>query len=71
MEVIVAEFWAYPIWGKDMTTLTGLVNWMHDAGFDLYDFAALVARRRDNRLRGGDVIFVRRGSPLLADVSWD
>ena len=71
VEVIVAEFWAYPIWGKDMTTLTGLVNWMHDAGFDVYDFAALVARRRDNRLRGGDVIFVRRGSPLLADVSWD
>jgi hypothetical protein len=44
---------------------------MRDAGFDLYDFAALVARRRDNRLRGGDVIFVRRGSPPLKDDSWD
>jgi FkbM family methyltransferase len=71
VEVIVAEFWAYRIWGKDMTTLAELVKWMNDAGFDLYDFAALVARRRDNRLRGGDVIFVRRGSPLLKDVSWN
>ena len=71
VEVIVAEFWMYRIWGKEMTTLPDMIQWMKDAGFELYDFAALVARRRDNRLRGGDVIFVRRDSPLVKDLSWD
>ena len=39
-------------------------------GFVLYDFAALGSRRRDGRLRTGDAIFVRRGTPLMADDSW-
>jgi len=72
VEVIVSEFWTYQMW-NDATKITfaDLLVWLRDAGFVLYDFAALAERRRDHRLRNGDVIFVRRDSPLLRDASWD
>ena len=37
--------------------------------FVLYDIDRLSSRPRDLRLRIGDVIFVRRGSPLVEDVA--
>jgi FkbM family methyltransferase len=40
-------------------------------GFELYDFGSLLGRERDQRLFFGDAVFVRKGSPLVADVSWD
>jgi len=39
-------------------------------GFDVFDLAALTGRQRDGRLRQGDLIVVRRGSPLLPDSAW-
>jgi FkbM family methyltransferase len=39
-------------------------------GFQLYDIASLSGRWRDNRAHQGDFVFVRRGSPLLADTKW-
>jgi hypothetical protein len=47
-----------------------LISFLASTGFTLYDVAALGARFRDNRLRQGDLIFVRQGTPLLADASW-
>jgi hypothetical protein len=38
--------------------------------FDLYDIAAMAGRPRDERLRMGDAVFVRRGHPLVADTRW-
>jgi len=70
VEVIVSEVAFFevehagnPAFLQYATALAGL-------GFDLYDFAALGSRRRDGRLRMGDAIFVRRGSPLVADDRW-
>jgi FkbM family methyltransferase len=71
VEVIISEFWMYQVWNNAQDTFTDLVLWLRAAGFVLYDFAALAARRRDQRLRNGDAIFVRRDSPLLSDASWD
>lgn len=72
VEVIVSEFWTYRMWNNAAAiTFTDLLLWLRDAGYVLYDFAALAARRRDQRLRNGDAIFVRRDSPLLSDASWD
>ena len=70
VEVIVAEFWMFKIDGEEMATFTGLVAWLDQAGFVLYDFGALNGRRSDNRLQSGDAIFVRRDSPLIANSSW-
>lgn len=47
-----------------------LVAFLDDHGFVLYDIAALSARFRDNRLRQGDFVFVRKGTSLLADNKW-
>lgn len=46
-------------------------EFMDLAGFDLYDVAALSSRRRDDRLKQGDLMFVRKGSSLHVDTSWD
>ena len=37
-------------------------------GFALFDVASLGGRPRDQRLRVGDAIFIRRRSPLGQDV---
>lgn len=46
-----------------------LVEFFDHHGFDLYDVASLAARTRDNRLSGGDLIFARRSSGLMADLA--
>ena len=48
-----------------------LVSFLNDNGFQLYDVAALGGRPRDNRLKQGDLIFVRFGSQLLEDGRWE
>jgi hypothetical protein len=37
---------------------------------ELFDVASLTSRPRDGRLRMGDIVFVRRNTPLVRDVSW-
>jgi FkbM family methyltransferase len=52
-------------------SIAELVSFLSARGFRLYDIAALAARTRDNRLHQGDLVFVREGTPLLADNRWD
>ncbi len=47
-----------------------LVDLLDRHGFELFDVAALSSRTRDGRLRQGDLIFVRRGSPVSRDTRW-
>jgi FkbM family methyltransferase len=47
-----------------------LINYLDRSGFDLFDIAALSGRVRDDRLKQGDLIFVRRGSEISRDKSW-
>jgi FkbM family methyltransferase len=47
-----------------------LIAFFSKREFELFDIAALSGRRRDDRLKQGDLVFVKRGSPLLSDTSW-
>jgi FkbM family methyltransferase len=51
-------------------SIVELVTFLHENGFDLFDIAGLSARARDNRVKQGDLLFVRRGSSLTTDTSW-
>ncbi len=51
-------------------SIIDIVAYLDTMGFDLFDIAALSGRTRDNRLRQGDFIFVKRGSSLSLDTSW-
>jgi FkbM family methyltransferase len=51
-------------------SITELVVFLDAHGFELHDIAAVAGRRRDNRARQGDFLFVRRGSMLASDTLW-
>ena len=68
VEVIVCEVRFFDINRAGRPLFTDVVAFCAGRGFDLYDVDMLSGRRRDLRLRFGDVIFVRRGSPLTRDV---
>ena len=51
-------------------SIATLIRFFDNKKFDLFDIASLSGRTRDNRLKQGDFIFVRRGSPLLLDTRW-
>lgn len=70
-EVVLLEVAFYDVknWGRPV--FTDIVDFMDRAGYELYDVAALAGRPRDQRLRQGDVIFIRKGTSLCADNSWD
>ena len=70
-EVIIAEFWMFRLFNQPMPILPDLIASLDAHGFALYDVAALQGRQRDNRLVSGDAVFVRRGSALLSDASWE
>ncbi len=70
VEVIVSEVAFYDIERTGHPTFTDVSAALAAAGFVLYDVAGLASRNRDGRLRVGDVLFVRRGSPLIADDGW-
>jgi FkbM family methyltransferase len=70
-EVVVAEFWMFRFVHEEMTILPELMAWLEAHGFVLYDFASLAGRPRDTRLTSGDAVFVRRGSDLVSDASWE
>jgi FkbM family methyltransferase len=71
VEVVLTELQFYEINKNGRPIFADMLNFLRDLGFELYDFACLSQRPRDMRLRMGDVIFVRRDSPLLADQSWE
>jgi FkbM family methyltransferase len=71
VEAVVVEVAFYDInrWGR--AVFSEVLAFMIDERFELFDIAALGGRPRDQRLRLGDVIFVRGGSFVVADDSWD
>ena len=71
VEAVVIEVSFYDIFNQGRPLFADILERLTRAGFVVYDFAALYPRARDQRLRMADAIFVRAGSPLLDDVSWD
>lgn len=69
-EVVVAECQLYQVEHNDRPVLADAIAFMTQRDFCLYDVAALHSRARDRRLRMGDVVFVHRRSPLVADNRW-
>jgi FkbM family methyltransferase len=68
VEVIVAEV---QFFGNSSDRLfADVLDCVRKSGFEVFDIAALAPRLRDGRLRSGDVVFVRKGTPLAADVAW-
>jgi FkbM family methyltransferase len=51
-------------------SIEALMHFLDRRDFALHDIAALQARRRDNRARQTDFLFVRRNSSLMADTAW-
>jgi FkbM family methyltransferase len=70
-EVLVSEVRFYDIESSGRPTFTDLAGYLDRQSFQLYDIAALASRRRDKRLRLGDVVFVHKHSPLASDTHWD
>ena len=68
VEVILAEVSFYS--RAHAARLLEMMVFLDAQGFALHDIAALAGRARDNRLRQGDFLFVRRDSPLAADERW-
>jgi FkbM family methyltransferase len=71
VEVVLSEVRFFDIHNSGRPSFDDVAAFLAANGFQLYDFATLGPRPRDNRLRLGDAIFVRRDSPLAADVGWE
>jgi FkbM family methyltransferase len=70
VEVIISEVWLFSE-DAGSGTFVDYARALDRLGFVFYDIAALGARQRDDRLRVADAVFVRRGSPLIADDHWE
>ena len=70
-EVVVIEVTFFDFDRRGFATFTNFVTFMRDRGFLLYDVLSLHSRRRDGRLRTGDVMFVRGDSSLVSDAGWE
>ena len=51
-------------------SIAQLISFLFQNGLEMYDVAALSGRARDNRLRQGDLLFVRTGTVLTTDTAW-
>jgi FkbM family methyltransferase len=71
VEVVLSEVQFFDINRDGHPLFDDIAAFLAARGFQLYDFATLGPRSRDKRLRLGDAIFVRRDSPLAADVGWE
>ncbi|HVC20899.1 MAG TPA: FkbM family methyltransferase [Vicinamibacterales bacterium] len=69
VEVLLTEVRFYDIDRSGRPVFADLLARLRTSGFELYDVATLSGRPRDGRLRLGDVVFVRRDSALMQDVS--
>jgi FkbM family methyltransferase len=68
VEVVLVEAPFFGNAGQPM--VADIIGFFRQNGFDLFEIASLSGRPRDNRLREGDFLFVRQGSPLSADFRW-
>lgn len=71
VEVVVSEVRFFDVNGGGRPVFGEVMAYLESRGFALFDFASLGGRRRDQRLRVGDAVFIRRGSQLVDDVRWD
>ena len=71
VEVIIVEAQTYEANGNGLPVFRDVFDLLSSRGFELYDFASLTARPRDFRLRMLDAVFVRAGSALAVDRSWE
>jgi FkbM family methyltransferase len=71
IEMILVEVSFFDIEHRRTPSFFELVGFLQNHGFTLYDIASLAGRPRDMRLRMGDLLFVRKGSALVADNSWE
>jgi FkbM family methyltransferase len=69
VEVVLIEVSFFQQLGEP--TIPDVVHFFDVADFDLFDIAALGGRTRDGRLRQGDLVFVRRNTPLWFDRGWN
>jgi FkbM family methyltransferase len=67
VEVLIVEVAVYL---PGLPCVPEMIDFMTCHDFLFFDVAALSARRRDDRLRHCDLVFVRAGSALLLDVAW-
>jgi hypothetical protein len=67
VEVVFCEVRFFDVHGSGRPVFADLVHFLREHGFELYDVATLSGRARDGRLRLGDLVFVRRDTPLVAD----
>ena len=71
VEVIVSEVLFFDVNGAGRPLFGEVMTFLEARGFQLFDFASLSSRRRDQRLWLGDALFVRRDSALAADIGRD
>ena len=69
-ELFILECSLYRFWGKNLLFRETLVL-MQQFGYELYDFAGFNRRVLDGALGQTDAVFVRRGSRLRRETSWD
>ena len=69
VEVIISEVRFFDINGSGRPVFADVMALLAERGFALFDFASLSSRLRDQRLWLGDAVFIRRDSPLAADIS--
>jgi hypothetical protein len=69
--VVACEVRFFDVNGSGRPVFSDVMAYLGARGFVLFDFASLGGRRRDQRLRIGDAIFVRQGSALGRDIAWD
>ena len=69
VEVVVSEVRFFDVHGSGRPVFGDVMAFLATHGFALFDFASLSSRLRDQRLWLGDAVFVRRGSPLEADLA--
>jgi FkbM family methyltransferase len=70
VEVALLECQFFQINDNTLPDFGRMVAFFSDRGFTTFDFATLTGRGRDRRLMLGDIVFVRRTSPLCADTAW-
>jgi FkbM family methyltransferase len=71
VEAIVCEVSFFDVNDSGRPRFGEVLTFLEARGFMLFDFASLHARQSDRRLWLGDAVFIRRGSPLVANNRLD
>ena len=69
LELVLTEFSFFQ--QLDEANVPDIVRFFDEAGFDLFDVVSISQRQRDGRAKHGDLVFVRKGSPLWLDRAWE